>query len=412
MSDWIIDNSSTEEFKQPKSDWFIEPKSAPQQKENLSFSALMAIPRVSEDLYKGLAGLVNEIPEYASKAPAAIPEAMKTIAMHPLRAASQELAGFTELGKNTFNAPHDLANYFTNRLHLFPGDINKKIQMGRMPEDTQQLINQQFGVPKNQGEELIRGIPRNIINILGLKGAESIANPLRYRASSIAKEVVNTRNALVNKFGKRYTNIFNKADQNGLGVNLQNLIPHLDLDRAMMNEPLHAKTSVGEFINNPSTRTAHDAKKDLLKVQRKLIAKNERDSLTGGELDKLNALNDAIPKIESHMFTDAQGIEHPELTKEYRDTQSGYRTEVIPYTKNKAINAFRKGELRDKELVNSLNKGKFAAQRGDAHPRIGRRNAINKIAPWASVGLLGSAGLYGVNRLIEALRNNSPISNE
>lgn len=411
MSDWVIDNSN-QKMDAPNSDWVVDQEETKQPKESLGFSALMAAPRVGEDVLKGVANFASSIPGYLESAKTAIPQAFQTIKEHPDIAAKQASAGLSELGQNTFNAPHNLINYLTNRLNLFPEDINKKIQMGRMPEDTGQMINQSFGKPQNQGEELLRGIPRNAEAILGAKGVVSALNPMRYTYSNIMKNVVGTRNALQNRYGRTYNNIFNHAELNGLGANLSDLIPHLDLGTAMMNEPGHALRSIQEFIENPTTRTAHEAKRDMLKVQRKLNAKNERDTLTGGERNQLNALNRAIPDIENNMFTDANGIPNVRAETRYRNTSRGYATEVVPYTKNKAINEFRKGDKLPKETVQSLSRGKFAARRGSFHPEIGRRNFLNHISPWAAGGVAGGATLYSINQLLKMLRDNPTNLNQ
>jgi len=403
------DYQNPEMDKMPLRDFLEEPKQEP---ESLGKSILFAAPRVAEDAYKGAFNLAKKVPGYLEAAPKAISSAASTFKNDPFNAMAQQYAGLAELGQKTFNTPHDITNYLSNRLNLFPKDINQKIQMGRMPEDTQQMIDQTFGKPKNEGEEFLRGLTRNSINLSGLTGVAHYANPMRYTNSGIMRNVVNTRNALQQRYGRTYNNIFNEADINGLGSNLPNLIPHLDLQRILANEPHHSVISMNEFINNPNPRSAHEAKRDLLKTQRKLTAKNERESLSGGERDKLNAVNNAITDIEANMFTDAQGIEHPELSGRYRNTQTGYRDEVIPYTKNKAINKYRSGKLLPGEAVRSISKGEFAAQRGSHHPEITRRNFLNKVLPWVRAGGIGGASLYGLNKLINLLSESHSNQNQ
>jgi hypothetical protein len=382
-----------------------------QPSENLGYSALMAIPRVGEDAYKSAFQGIKNIPHYLDSAKTAIPGAIKTIKENPAHAGGQALAGANEAINSIAQFPKGLASYIENRLKLLPQGSEQFVAKFS-PKDTTEAINQLFDKPQNQGEELIRGTYRNIPNILGAKSIASMVNPMRYTNSGIMRKVVGTRNALQNRYGRTYNNIFNHADQNGLGVNLPGLIPHLDLDTAMMNAPAHARMSIDEFIQNPTTRSAHDAKRDLLKIQRKLFDKNERDSLTGGELAQLNAINHAVPNIEANMFTNANGVEHARAARRYRNTQTGYRQEALPYTKNKAINAFRKNELLPHEAVQSLSRGKFAAQRGSHHPEIARRNFINKVAPWVIGGGVGAAGWYGLEKLASLIRDNTPGTNQ
>lgn len=142
---------------------FLSDNEEPQ--ESLGTSVGMAIPRILTDLSKGAYHAVQQIPGYYEKAKTEIPGALSTLVQHPSRAAGQGIAGLAELGQNVFNMPHDIVNYLFGRLNLIPKNINQAVQMGRMPEDTEQMINQTFGEVQQPGEALLRGIPRNALNL-------------------------------------------------------------------------------------------------------------------------------------------------------------------------------------------------------------------------------------------------------
>lgn len=147
---------------------FLEEHEEP--REGLGTSIAMAAPRVLTDLGKGIYHGIQSLPGYYEKAKTEIPGILPAIGQHPGHETGQGIAGLAELGKNIFNMPHDFINYLSERLNLVPANINKMVQMGRMPEDTQQMIDQTFGQPQQPGEALIRGISRNALNLMGAKG--------------------------------------------------------------------------------------------------------------------------------------------------------------------------------------------------------------------------------------------------
>lgn len=349
-------------------------------KESLGEAALWAIPRVGEDLYRGAAGLIKNIPSYARSASTEIPGALQTLREHPGHAGQQALAGLAELGQNVFNAPHDAANYLSNRLNLLPQDINQKIQMARMPNSTNE-VNQTFGQPQYPGENLIRGVPRNALNILAGGKALSSLNPMNLSAKNIAKDIVNTAEKNKKTYGNMYNDLWKEANNKGFGNSLYNV--NIDMPTLKKFSPGKGIKGVLDFDKNPTLENAHAAKSDLLRIQRDL---NKLPTLRSAERQQLKATTDAINSIQSNMFKDSSGSLDQNMLNKYNKIQQGYANEVIPY-KNMAINKFKRNEMSAKELVNSLSGGEFAAKRGKYHPEIGIRNALKKY-PY----LTGAAG--------------------
>ncbi len=107
------------------------------------------------------------------------------------------------------------------------------------------------------------------------------------------------------------------------------------------------------------------------------------------------------------MFKDSSGKVHQDLLNKHKEIQKGYATEVVPYTKNKAIQAYKKGQKLPEELVNSLSKGKFAAMRGEKHPWIGRRKSLNpffsQVKKGGAIGLGLTGGGFGGKEIYDYL---------
>ena len=140
---------------------------APVPQEGFGMAALKAVPRIGEDVYRGLFNTVKQIPQYYDTLKEGLPAAMEEIKNHPVESGKQAIAGLAELGQNVFNTPHDLINYTSTRLNLIPSDINQKVQMARMPSNTEDAINQTFGAPQNKGDEFLRAVSRNSLGAIG-----------------------------------------------------------------------------------------------------------------------------------------------------------------------------------------------------------------------------------------------------
>lgn len=390
--DFLSDDNyeNPEQEKLPGRDFLAE--SEPRQ-ESLGEAALWALPRVGQDLYKGAVGFAKNIPGYARAATTEVPGAFQTLKEHPAHAGQQALAGMAELGQNVFNAPHDIANYLSNRLNLLPKDINQKIQMARMPDSTNE-INATFGTPQYAGENLIRGIPRNALNILGGGKALSTLNPMNLTAKRIAKDVVKTEKKQINLHSKEYNKIWDEASKTGF-----NNVP-VDLTRLDNNLSVIKKykvpreyQSLDNMIKNPTLENAQKAQSDMKQISRGLADKSRTSSLTSEELAVHEAAEDAIRHINENMFKDSAGNINPGLQKKYQKVTNSYLHNVVPYRYNADIQAFKNKEMLADELVNKLSRGEFAAKKGRAHPAITVRNNLKPTL--TAAGLLGGgAALY------------------
>jgi len=368
-----------------------------QPKESFGVSAALAVPRIGQDIIKGGYNFVKNIPEYYQSAKTEVPGLINTLQQQPRHALGQSLAGVGELGQGLFNLPHDIVNYISNRLNLIPENINQKIQMGRMPADTQQMISNTFGEPQYPGRTISSWLGRNSLNIIGGGAIAKTLNPMNLTSKNIVKDVLNTGEKNKKIYSNRYNNLWNEAEKKGFGDALYNV--DIDIPTLKKFSPGKSIKGVVDFDKNPTLQNAHAAKSDLLRIQRDLT---KLPTLRSAERQQLKAATDAINSIQSNMFKDASGKIDQNMLNKYNNIQTGYATEVIPY-KNKAINKFKRNEISAKELVNSLSKGEFSAKRGEKHRAIGIRNILSS-HPYVTVAGLGGLATW----LLHNIMGNQP----
>ncbi len=405
MSDWeVVPDNTDIPLSQSTSDWEeVQQPNSMQPDVNESFGAALAKSpfRVGEDIYRGGMSALKSIPGYVNSAPNEINGLINNLATHPGHVGKQVLAGLAELGQNLFNTPHDIANYATNRLNLIPQDINKQIQMARMP-DSEETINTTFGQPIYSGENLARGLGRNALNIMGSAGIVKQLNPVNLTARSIAKDVVNTEKKQIAKHSNMYNAIWKKADKTGFNevpYDKNLLIPYRDVINNYY--PSKSTKTLNDFISKPTLENAQRAQSDLGNLRRSIEDKARTTPLLGSEKDLYEALSGSEKHIENNMFKNSKGEINKSLKNQYDKVTKSYRDNVVPYKYNPSIQAYKNKEMLPNELVNSLSHGEFAAKKGSAHPAIILRN---KLFPTAKgIGLIGG-GTYLYNQMF----GNSP----
>ncbi len=388
----LEDNNSPSMNSSSGRDFLLEDQPS---KENLATSAALAIPRIGTDLVKRAYQDLQSIPGYYQAAKTEVPGAFNAMTQHPIHAINQGLAGLTELGHGLLNAPHGMAEYAANRLNLLPQNFPEKVPFQK---DISQDINQVFDKPRYPGEELIRGIGRNALNISGAKGLASTLNPLNLTSGGIAKNVLNKAFQVQKKYSNSYGKLFNEAEQKGY-ENL-NHVPHqIDLGTLEKYTPANRLESLKDFASDPNHETAHFAKSELLGLQRQL---KKQTTLTGGQKKQLNAVNDAIGTIKNNMFKDTEGNVDKGMMDKYEKIQKGFKNEALPYRIN-AIKKYQAGEITSGQLRNALSKGVFRAKRGFHHPAIAIRNSL---FPALGIGAGIGGGILGIPPLYRYLTGN------
>lgn len=358
--------------------------------ESFGTSLARAIPRIGEDALSGIYNFVRNIPGYAEKAKTEVPGLQKLFQEHPLHAAGQGIAGLAEMGQNVFNLPHDVFKYGTERLHLLPEEINKHVQMARMPESSEQ-INQTFGKPIYPGEELLRGALKESIPLMTAGRVGHTLNPTRLTTNSMVRNIVQEGQHQIERHSNMYNDLWRNADRRGYNqVPTSGHLINTNLNFIRQYKTPREYLSLEHFSNHPTLPNAQSALTDLRTMQRKLEETSRSKALTGEERHLYDALQNTERHIENNMFRDAQGNIHHGLANRYRYITNSYRENVVPYRYNKDIQAFMNQELTAKELIPRLKQGEFAAKKGHEHPELWRSEAFRK--GLTNLGILG--GLY------------------
>lgn len=393
VSDWELYTENNESNpKTPSSEW--ETLTSPE-KPSFGQALAQAPGKIYEDFYNAVTKFGKKIPDYYEASKTEIPGIFSSFKNDPFHATAQQYAGLAELGQNVFNSPHNLINYLSSRLNLVPEDFNKIVQMGRMPDDTQQFINQRFGEPNQPGEKLLRGLSRNALNLVGAKGAASMINPMNLSSYGIARNVLKETQNQIDKHSKKYNNIWTKAEKSGF-----NQVP-IDKNLLTSNHSLIDKfypekstDSLKTFLEKPTLQNAQSAQSDIGNLKRVLEDKSKTAPLLETEKSLLNTLSQTEKHIEKNMFKNEKGRINRSLQDNYAKVTDSYRKNVVPYRYNDAIQAYKSKKITAPELVNALSRGEFARQKGFTHPAI----KINKLFPYlapAGIGLMVGRELFG-----------------
>ena len=363
-----------------------------QHKEGFLQALGMAPRRIGGDIGESLRNAYHAVPDLYEKSKTEVPGMFSALEHHPLHALGQALAGSQEAINTVAQLPKEVTGYAANRLHLLPESIANFVSK-TAPEDTSESVNRLFGEPKYEGEGLIRGAIRNLPELAGAGKLATTLNPLKLTDKAIIKDILGTKEKMQDLYETKYNELWKKAESKGLGGQLIEK-PEIDIDVLRKYSPKKDIDAVEDFIKNPTLENSHFAKSDLLAIQRRL---DKMTTLRSAERKQAKAVSDAINNIQNNMFKTSEGLSDPELLNEYNSVQSGYRNEVVPY-KNKAINAYKNKELTDKELINSLSRGKFAAQRGQYHGIQTKENIKKALL---GVGLGGGAyeAFHGISNL-------------
>lgn len=351
--------------------------------ESIGQAAKYAPFRVGEDLLNAGKGALESAPEYWEKAKTEVPAFLNPIngLRHPITRSKNVIAGLAELGHNTLNAPHGIANYLEKRLNLLPKGWADKIPY---QDDISGALDQFTGKEMNPGDALTRGIARNATSIIPVGKVAGALNPMNLTAKSIAKDVLKTREKNIGQYGNRYENLWKEAEGKGFGDALYDI--DVDMKTIKKYSPNKGIKGLEDFDKNPTLQNAHNAKSDLLRIKRDL---DKLTTLRTAERQQLGAVNNAIDSINKNMFKGPDGKIHEGMKQKYSDLQEGYRNEVVPY-KNKAINEFMRGESSADELVNSLSRKAFYAKRGKYHNAMRMRKLVKSHPYLAGIGT-GSA---------------------
>jgi hypothetical protein len=390
MSDWeLVDFSNAPKIQENMSEWELYTPPEEKEKEALLLSLGMAPFRIGTDITKSAYGAIQNIPQYMKSAKTEFPGIAQTMTQHPGHMGMQALAGANEAINKMAQLPLNLSQYGEQRLNLVPHGMTNAISK-ITPNDTSGAIEQLFGSPKYPGESLIRGSFRNLPEITALGKAGSMAKSLTNK--SIVNDVLNTKEMLQNKYSGPqglYTDLFDKATQAGARPDLNidsNKIKYKNIgaSRIKNNFPAIEKLQSGNKLTLPEYQQAI---KDFGTIERNLDeTKLKKGELNSSQDKRYHAAKNAKKYIQENMFKDNQGNLISDYLPRHKTIQEGYAKEVIPYTTNKSISLFENGKIKEADLIASLRKNPFSAQRG-GHHKLETRDKLLRAA--ISAGILG-----------------------
>lgn len=392
-ADWEVQKQPTENYNNE----YSLPRSS-------IIEALGQLPaRLTEDVANAGINFIGNIPSYLEKSKTEIPGLLNKMFSRSSEnqykpnegIKNQSIAGLAQAGYNLFNMPHDISNYLTERLELLPENINRYIQMGRMPSDTENLINERYGEPKEPGEALARGIGERS---LGLTATGNILRTApKLTKKNIISDVINTKKQNEISYGIRYKNLFDSARSSNLRSNI--LPNQIDFDGLGTPTRLRNEYPSIERIRNPnnignlSFEDYQQAIKNLGIIEREMEAvKARRGALTDKQSRKYHAAVNAKEYIKNNMFVDQNGNPVPQFVKRHQALQTGYENDVVPYN-IPILDKYEAGKATKANTYEKLLKDPFYAQKADEH-YIKARERVGKTLKYGGIGstLAGTIG--------------------
>ncbi len=173
------------------------------------------------------------------------------------------------------------------------------------------------------------------------------------KPANVAKSVVQRGEGLQSHYSKQYDSLFAQAESKGVH---EVKPPNLESIEGIESLPRDVKLAIKRYEANPSLENAQKVNSDLGKAMRnkKDVTSESREVAKHAQKKVRGAIFQALDKAD------------PELIKKYKEINSGYEREVVPYTTNRAIQRYKAGEISEKQLVEALKKGKFV---GNEHVR-------------------------------------------
>ena len=196
------------------------------------------------------------------------------------------------------------------------------------------------------------------------------------------------------QYNKLYEGLFKEGEAEGLNSFLK--VPSRVNPKQFKKIDEKYTQAFKEAIKDPTLAKVHKAQSKLGKYvfdKEKII--NRGGAVNEEALNLARKLEEGLEKTLSKSLSKSkQG-----LGEKYNAIQSGYKSDVIPYTKNAAIQEFKAGDSEASDLIKSLRgsgkSGKsFRSHLKDKYPEIG----LNKGVDLGSKIGLGGAGAFGVGK--------------
>lgn len=268
------------------------------------------------------------------------------------------------------------------------------------------------------------------IATLGYTGGKGLKNLAKsYTNKGIGNKIVGDANQLQKNFNERFNGLLDRADDELLrtkpkvkpekeyefGPNSdiplitkestikqgQKIIGKDNLASLRKGSDVDTNVKIQDFLDNPNLDTAHWGKSAINDLIRDLSHAKVTRGLSTAEKEAAKAAVKVKKDIQKYM--DKQFAEiNPEYKKLYDSLIKDYRTEYVPYLKNKNIRQAREQPwhedfMEPHRLPNELSQkdsDSFMRMMGHKYPELGLNRAIRNPYAWGALGL-GGTGIVG-----------------
>ncbi len=398
--DFLLEDIQSQNTKNIPRDFLNEDQIQPQ--ESFSKSIALAPFRMGTDIYNAGYNLLQKIPDYYQTAKKEIPEFINPLKLPSLHAFGQGLAGINE-GINTLaQLPLDVAKYGANRLNILPQSVPNIISK-ITPEDNTQTINKLFGQPKGPGEELERGIFRNIPTFYGMGELTSLIKPSGFlkTKNSIAKSILDQHDLLENRASKGFETVSNEVNNRGITQ-----VPISPNSIEKLQEYFPKTRTVNSLLDRAKIGDYNSLRKiqsDLYtKAKDNLKSPLESERLRGSEM--LEKRDDINQSISNHLKDTGNYDLDNILNNARKDYSTLQRIYYNPKINKSIINMVDTASRKiPKNLTNILQEQSKPMQKlRDFHPGLEEnlkkyqitKNALSPLKKYGLPAALGAFGSY------------------
>lgn len=359
-----------------------------------------ALGEVGSDVWSGIksipktaANMWGAIPDVVESAERQIPGAYQQITEEPLRVGKHAIGGLAKTAGALAQIPPGIVDYLAKIGMIEPETAGKFARPTSM-KDVNTAVKEFVGGEERPGDALLQGA---IPSLYGTGKLLSPINPLKLTQNNIIKKVLSKEALQKGIHEKMYNNLWDKAAKKG--IRDVPYTPHLsDVEAITKYTPEIRHTALNDYIANRSLGNAQKAQSELGQIIRNY---NKKESLTEAEKASHKAAIKIQKNIKDNMFKDNKGIVNTKLQNRYNKITESYGKNVIPYTKNKDIKAYKRKDITKDQLINRLSTGPFAAKKGHEHKAIAIRKMLSgKLTPFAIGAGVGVSGLAIINKLL------------
>lgn len=358
---------------------------------------------------KGVSGVLSDLISKGFSTAVGLPSAIaalpgeayggaKQILTNPKRAAQNIGGGFGDVGHGLLSSLGNVRDYLAKKDLISKNAPSLRLPESILPKDFnyQEALGRQG---QQKGDALLAGLPAGAALLPVSEFALGQAAKLPGISSKgIARQLSQNKQKAIREASADYNQFFDTAKQ--LGVK-EVEVPKMDSSKIINHSIPKYHESLKQFLKNPTLENAHWAQSELGALERHLTKLHDKQGLTPTEIRTLRATTQAKDNIKKSMFSNKGLGGHEPLAERYNQLSSDYLEKVIPYKSLQDLSAYEKGKMRPRTLIKSVrNDEDFMLKMQKHYPGMLLHGPVAKAI---ALGALGSAGMKGGGKLINAL---------